>query len=183
MDPMATRSQDIPGRWWERSVLAGLIGGAAFFLYKAVSLAILGIGFWAPLNMMAALFPGFRPPATTYSWGATLTGLVILGVISALGGGFFGWAAATFYPRAIRSWGKATLIGLAWGVVGGSLLTFLVATWLFPELVQASPVNFFIGCMVYELVTHWALSAWARKRDVSVSFAPEVPVARDVIRK
>ncbi len=180
---MTARLQDIPGLWWRRSALAGLIGGTAFLFYKAASLAILGIGFWAPLNMMAALFPAFRPPSTAFSPGATLTGLLVLGLISMAGGLFYGWAAATFYPQQIRTWGNSTLIGLAWGFAGGSIATLLLAPWLFPELVQASPVNFFIGCVAYEVVTHWALTAWARKRDFPITFAPEVPVAREAARK
>lgn len=180
---MAARLQDIPGRWWGRSALAGLIGGAAFLLYKGVYMAIMGFGFWAPLNMMAALFPAFRPPSTAFSPGSTLTGLVVLALITTIGGLFYGWLAATFYPQPIRSWGNSTLIGLTWGVLFGSIATLLLGPWLFPELVQANPVNFFIGCVAYDLVTHWALTAWARRRDVSVTFAPEVPVVREISRR
>lgn len=162
----------VPGDWWGRSILAGILGGTAYALYKMTALWALGMGFWTALNALAAAFPAFRPTVHGFSWGPTLTGAASVLVVAGLWGVVLGWVTATYFPDTIRSWGGSTLLGLGWGLAAGVIVTLWVGPRLVPELVAMSPGNTFIGCVLGALVAHWALTGLTWSRAPAITFAP-----------
>jgi hypothetical protein len=151
------------GRWWGKSLLAGMIGGMGMGVYEMMATWLMGKGFWTPLNMIGATVPAFQPPAMGFVAGPTLAGLMLHMVTSAMWGLMFGLALAAFGPRLARSWGGQTLLGAIWGVVVYLVMGIGIGPWLDSAMRLANPVQFFIGHLVFGIVAAWSLFAMARK--------------------
>lgn len=141
------RLEAIPAAWWGKVAVAGIVGGIGMGLYEMLAMVAMGQGFWAPMNMIGATVPAFRPPAPDFVMGPTLTGMALHMITAAAWGLIFGALVAYFRPELARSYGGQTLLGLGFGV------------------------------LVYGVVTALMTLALTDRREMTVTFAPEAPVA------
>lgn len=180
---MSASEQPNLTRWWWASALAGAIGGLVFAFYWMVTAAALGKGFWAPMNVIAAMFPALRPAAPQFDAGPSLTGAGLLLLGTVVGGLLMGWAAAALYPKQIRTWGGSTLISLALGLAGGVLTTLWFGPAVAPLLNVPHNIFFFVGCTLYMIATNWTLTGFAQTPQLKVTFAPEVMAKREILQR
>lgn len=160
------------GRWWGKAVVAGMIGGLAMGMYEMVATLLLGGGFWAPLNMIASTFEAFRPPAEGLNPAATLTGLMLHMITSA----FWGLVLALsvgILPKLFSGSGVSLATGLLYGAIVWLVMGRGIGPALNPVMSMAPPWNFFLGHLVFGLVTAWVLYAWAKNRELTLK--PEKP--------
>ena len=168
----------VPGSFWGKAIGAGIVGGIGMGLYEMIATAAMGRGFWSPLNMIGATIPAYRPPAMTFAAGPTLVGLLIHMMVSAIWGLIFASLAASLFPRAIRDAGRSTIGGLVLGVVVWVVTGLLIGPAIDPALRLAPPLHYFIGHLVYGLITAWLMTAWTGTRELAVTFAPEEAAIR-----
>lgn len=167
-----------PGHWWAKCAVAGIVGGLAMGAYEMMATALTGGGFWAPLNMIGATLPAFRPPAVGFVAGPTLSGLMLHMIASAFWGLVYGALVLAVAPRFGRTWPSESVLGLVYGVGVWIVMGLFIGPLLDPVMRMAPPVNFFIGHVVYGLVVAWVLTGWTQRRELSLIFAPEVPAER-----
>lgn len=150
---MAGEIQKWSSGWWFRCAFAGLAGGVAMSLYLAATSAWNGQGAWYPLNVIAATFAQYRPPVGAYSAPASLAGLFLHGLNSAVWGAIYGLLLMTFTPRQADSFRKSAVIGLGWGVVFYLFMAQIIAPAFDPYVYSLHPGHFFIAHMIYGVVT------------------------------
>ena len=169
---------DRPKGWWAKTVVAGLIGGAAMMLFLMAAYAAMGLGAWFPPNGIATVLPNFRPipgelPPPDFVAAQSLTGLLIHALMSGLLGVVFGAIAEGFLADHARSVPRMAVAGFVYA-------TFV---WMFfgfggVYLAGLQPVfgtaTFFFGHLVFGVVTGISLALMTTKRDMlTVTFAPE----------
>ena len=180
---------DRPKGWWAKTVVAGLIGGAAMMLFLMAAYAAAGLGAWFPANGIATVIPNFRPipgdlPSPDFVAAQSLTGLAIHAIMSGLLGVVFGAIAEGFLERHARSWFRMAVAGFVYA-------TFV---WMFlgyggVYLAGLQPVfgtaTFFFGHLVFGVVLGISLALMTTKRDLlRVTFAPEEkPAAIETARR
>lgn len=153
------------GSWWGKAMLAGIIGGLAMGMYEMVATLLLGGGFFSPLNMIASTFGTFRPPVEGFNPAATLTGLMLHMITSVFWGVILA-VSVGFFPRLFSGGGASIAAGLAYGAIVWLVMGRGIGVALNPVMSMAPPWNFFLGHLVYGLVTAWVLYAWARNREL-----------------
>lgn len=179
---------DRPKGWWAKTVLAGLIGGAAMMLFLMASYSANGLGWWFPANGIATVLPNFRPipgelPPPDFVAAQSMTGLLIHAVISGALGMVFGAFVEAFLAPFARSWPRMAVAGFVYS-------TFV---WMFfgfggVYLAGLQPVFgtavFFFGHLVFGVVLGIALALMTSKKDLlTVTFAPEEKPAVEVARR
>ena len=171
---MAERADRIPGSWWGKAALAGVIGALVMGLYSmiAASMAAGANAFWQPLNMIGATVPGFSPPVTGFEAGPTLTGLAIHMATGAVWGLIYGAIAAAAFPRALHRFGASTLAGLGLGLTAYVITGLILGPLVNPSMALAEPINYFISHMIFGFVTAWSLTAMTNRREVEITHAP-----------
>lgn len=117
-----------------------------------------GPGFWMPLNMMAAVFEGFRPPQPGFQPGATLTGLMVHMATSAFYGAVVAIALGVYLRRRATA-GSALGLGIGLGVVAW-LIGITLGVAVNPVLAQAPGLIFFLGHIVFGITTVPLAWAW-----------------------
>lgn len=172
---MATRIERAPASWWGMSALAGLIGGAFMALYEMIYFLGTYSVFWLPMNMVASIVPGFRPPLPTFNGAPTVTGIVLHLLLAAAWGVLYGVVVAALFPLAARSWRSATLLGLAWGTVVWAVMAALLSQVVLPYFtIVENPALMWIGNLIFGVATALFLYALERRSRVVVTFFPEL---------
>lgn len=99
--------------------IGGLLGGVVMAMWSMIVLAIIGEGFWTPVNLIAHTIWSGAPLDGAFSWGALLLGLAVHMMVS-IGLGVAFAVAAQFAGR---------LAGSRTMVLGGGMV-FGIAVWL-----------------------------------------------------
>lgn len=174
---MASRLGRIPATWWAKSAASGLVGGVVMELAWNIGSAIQGRGFWTPMNAIGTTMPGADTVTGNFS-AVTISGSFIHLLTSLCWGIVFGVLMGLVVPRFMSTVGRATLGGLIFGVGVFVIMGLIVGPLVDPRITTIHPVNYFIGHLVFGAVTGWALYTMARRRELGVTFAPEVAVTR-----
>lgn len=187
--------------WWNRAALAGLVGGIGMALYEMIAAASAGRGVWWPMNLVGGALPFFRPappgisdphvavvlpngglalPSPGIFWPGTTAGIALHLLTSMVWGLLYGLGvavlAALFINSVARSWTFGALAGIGWGLVTWIIMGLILGPYVSPSLVLAAPMAYFIGHMVFGLVTGLTFTALTRRPRVSVTFAPRAAV-------
>ena len=170
---MVTQINRAPGRWWGMSALAGLIGGAVMALYEMIYfLSTYGV-FWLPMNMVGAIFPGYRPPGPVFSAGPSLTGICLHLLVAAAFGLAYGAVVGAFFPLSSRSWRGSLVLGLVWGTLVWGVMALALSPLLPTYYAVEAPPTLYIANLLYGLTTAFFLYALERRERVIVTFFPE----------
>lgn len=171
---MAKTFQRTSPTWWARVAAAGAVGGLAMALFMMIALAGLGQGFWTFLNAVAAVVPDFRTVTAAFDVEITLTGLVLhlaTAAILALG---YGALVVAGFARMGRRYDLAASLGFAYGLV----LYFVGGLWLGPladpALALMPQYHYVVAHILYGVVTALLVTAWTRRSEVEIIFAPTV---------
>lgn len=173
---MASELGRASGAFWGKAAACGMLGGLAMGLYEMTTAAMDGMSFFAPLNMIAASLPAFRPPAAGFAPAATTTGLVLHMITSAFWGLAFAGLAVALAPRVLAAVGRGAAAGLVFGLVVYLVMGLGIGPIIDPVLRMAHPLHYFVGHLVYGVVLGATLGAWIGRRDLAVTFAPEAKV-------
>src|SRR5919204_1007473 len=113
--------------------LAGIIAGIAMAIFAMGYAGTMGMGFWAPLRLIAATLYGVD--ALIGGGGVLLVGLIIHLIVSAVFGIIFG---ALLSSRA--SGGAAFGAGLVFGVLVWAVMRWGVVPWADPTMAVRLPM-------------------------------------------
>jgi hypothetical protein len=130
------------------SAVAGFVAGLVMALVAMTRSGILGLGFWLPVQSIAATFLGVG--ALIGGIGAVVLGFFAHVTMSLLTGGIFG---ALISSEASR--GVIVGLALAYGVLLWAAMTFLVlpiVNEVMLERVMVGPVWWFVLHLIYGLV-------------------------------
>lgn len=141
---------------WRSAVWASLIAGAAMMMIEMPFMAIAGMGFWAPPRMMAAMVlgQGVLPPPATFSFGVTMTGMMIHVVLS-IG---YGFMLAWVISRRTLETGMAAIVGGVFGLVLYAI-NFYGFTALFPWFADARGWISIVSHLIFGAVLGGAYAA------------------------
>lgn len=144
--------------------LGGLIGGVVMGMWSMVILWLTGVGFWAPLNLIAHTFWRGAPLGAGFSWRALVIGLVAHMVVSVLLGLLFA-ALAGLAPARMVSQAMLPL----WGVLYGLVVLLVNHYGIWPAIDEAAaeaftPWVFAVGHALYGQVVGWTLAMMAPRR-------------------
>ncbi len=102
----------------KRGALGGLAGGVVMAMWSMIVMWLIGVGFWAPLNLIAHTFYPSAPLGGAFSWPALLVGMVVhvmmsvvLGLVLAALVGIAGGIAASGLAAVWWGWGTACWFG------------------------------------------------------------------------
>lgn len=135
---------------WIGGAIAGIIAGLALGAFAMMYAAIMGMGFWAPLKMIAATL--FGDPALIGGVGVIMTGLIIHMMVSAV----FGIIFAALLPRGAGG-GTALLAGVAYGFAIWAVMTYLVLPWA--NATMYPRVQMLMGSFIFEHLLFGAVLA------------------------
>jgi hypothetical protein len=184
-------------RWWNRSALAGLFGGMAMALYQMLASVATGHGLWWPFNLIGGAIPYFRPLASAHGspvtlmpaggggfiltnpgmfWPGTTVGLALHLMTAMAWGLLYGLLVvmlqATLVPGIARSRGFAALVGFGWGLISWIVMGLIAGPFLSPSLDYANPSQYFLGHIIYGLVTALSFTAINRRGRLSITLSP-----------
>jgi hypothetical protein len=97
--------------------IAGMIGAVLMGLWAMISMAIKGMGFWLPMDLIDGIWAG--PMVILGGAGYALGGVVTHMIFAAMTGAAFG----VILPRGI-GWGGALISGLLYGALIWVVMTF-----------------------------------------------------------
>lgn len=172
---MASKLGRIPATWWFKSAAAGVVGGLAMALSWNIGSALGGRGFWTPLNTVGTTTPDIAAIATTFG-AYTITGAFLHLLTSMCWGVVFGAFLGLVLPHFARSQSRSVLAGLGFGVGVFVIMGLIVGPLLNPAVTSINWANYLIGHLVFGAVTGLSLYVMARRRELPVTFAPNVPV-------
>lgn len=136
-------------------VLGGLGAGLVMVMWSMVVLAVVGEGFWAPLNYIAHTFWNDVPLGGAFSWGGLLVGMSVHLMMSMLLGAVFG---------VLLGWRRGvSLVGVVFaGVAYGIGIWLINHVLLWPLIDEAAAKAFvlwvfLVGHVLYGLVLALAL--------------------------
>jgi hypothetical protein len=195
-------------RWWNRSALAGLLGGFAMAVYQMVASALTGHGLWWPFNLIGGAIPYFRPLAPDVGsqgfmvpaaggglglanpgmfWPGTTVGLALHLMTSMAWGLLYGLLVALLGAAVVtgvaRSWVFALLVGFGWGFVSWLVMGLIAGPYLSPSLNYASPGQYFVGHIIFGIVTALSLTALTRQPRVSITMSPVATASKDSVSR
>ena len=151
-------SMRMPASWWVKSALAGMCGGGAIWLFMALLDIANGVNGWHFVNMVGAIYPGWRPMPVGFVAGPTLSGIfthlavaaaiglaygfvvdVLPSLLSSLGMSIATGAIAGFWTWVVagRTIGPVVSPGFR-GMTGNDLLAWLVAHAVFGAITAAA---------------------------------------------
>lgn len=143
--------------WWGSAAWAGIIAGIVFAMLEMFMVwAIMGMSFWGPLQMIAAMLMGTEvlPQNSPITVGIGLVGLMIHMVLSVIYGLVIGWMVHKM------DMGPALLVGAVVGLVLIYFVNFyLIAPAVFPWFVQARNWISLLTHIVFGLVAAGAYIA------------------------
>lgn len=182
-DDMASELGRAAGAFWAKAAVAGMFGGVAMAMYEMATAVMDGMSVWAPMNMIAATMPAFRPPAPGFDPASALTGMGLHMVTSAFWALAFAALVLMLAPRILSSVGQGALAGVGYGVAVWLVMGLGIGPLLDPALAMANPIHMFVGHLVYGGVLGAVLVAWTGRRDLAVTFAPETRVEEPTLRR
>jgi hypothetical protein len=138
-----------------RAAMAGVLGGVAMGLYEIASASSVGPGLLAPLELIATPHPFARAHPV-------LIGLAIHLVTAGFWGTRLGIIAAVAPRRLLHGVG-GTLAGLVWGAGVWVVMGKIVGPLINPVIAGAPEPHFFVGHLVYGVVSVLALGALTRR--------------------
>jgi hypothetical protein len=130
------------------SAVAGFVAGVVMVLCAMTQSGALGLGFWLPVQSIAATFFGVE--ALIGGLGSVVIGLSAHVVMSLLAGGIFGALISSESSR-----GVIVALALAYGVLLWAAMTFLALPLInevMLERVLLAPVWWFVLHLIYGLV-------------------------------
>ena len=143
---------ELPGL---RSASAGMLGGLAMRAYEMMAAWSIGPGLLAPLELIGATHPFAGMHAALVGAGMHL-------VTAA----FWGTKSGSILRAAPREFLKppgAVLTGLAWGIGVWIVMGKIVGPLLNPMIARAPEPHFFVGHVVYGVVSALALGVMLRR--------------------
>ncbi|MFN3431674.1 MAG: hypothetical protein ACK46X_17190 [Candidatus Sericytochromatia bacterium] len=165
-------------RWmdhiWGRAIAAGMVAAQAMGLYIMVAMALSGLGFWSYPNIVAAAFPGFRPPTASFTPIATAIGAwshVLVGAAIAIPYGLMTWAIAPAIDKRVP---RELITGLLYGGLVYVVMGKLIAPLVNPAMPMVPEAHWVVGHLIFGVVTALLVAASARRYEPPVTFAPEV---------
>lgn len=138
-----------------RAALAGIAGGAAMGLFEAIATASLGRGLLAPLELIGASHPIARAHPV-------LVGLAMHLTTAAFWGTRLGIVVTAAPPRLFDGW-RALACGILWGAAVWVLMGKIVGPLANPLVASAPEPQFFLGHLVYGVVSVLALRVLVRR--------------------
>lgn len=176
------RYDRVPARVGGLAMLAGALGALAKAIYLMAVSAMQGHGFFTVPNLSGSFYTNAIPTPTTFEAGSTLMGVLMHLVSGAVYGLIFGAIVAYLVPRAISTTGRTAISGVVFGLVAylvslaiGPSFNYMT-TLVNPLLGSIHPL---IGHVIFGLVTAFAFRAYARRREYSVIFAPDMATVAD----
>ncbi len=137
-----------------RSATAGVLGGLAMGAYEMLSTSSVGPGLLAPLELVATPHPFARAhPA--------LSGLAMHFVTAGFWGTRLGAIAAAAPQRLLHGL-RALPAGLTWGAGVWVLMGKIIGPLINPSIATAPEPHFFVGHLLYGVVSVLALGAILR---------------------
>lgn len=167
--------------WAGPALTAGALGGLVKILYLMAASWVLGAGFWTPANMAGATFEPFAPPAIGFELLPSLTGMLLHVATCAVWGLVFG-ALVMRRPGMLRSAAATTLAGLGLGLVF-AVTAYVIGPFFNPYSAGINPLLGYVpplvGNLLFGLVTAFALRAGLKRNTLTITMAPEQPVAAE----
>ena len=173
---MASRLGRIPTTWWLQSALAGLAGGLAMALAWCVGSALAGHGFWTPLNILGLTLAQDTPLPTAFG-SYTVSGTLLHLLTSMCWGIVLSAVIGLGFPSLTRSAGRMALAGLAFGALAFLVMGEFIAPRINPDIMRIHLGSYFVGHLVFGLVTSLLLWAEARRQKLTVTLAPDLETA------
>jgi hypothetical protein len=150
--------------WTVKSAVAGIVAGAVMAVWAMVVAGVFGLGFWAPVRAIAAVFLGADHVGAAFAAGPVLVGSAIhMGLSAAFG---FGYAlVAGLLVRALAV-GTQVVLGVAWGAVLWFVNTFALGPLLQAGAVsEANPAwSWFVAHLLYGAVLGLLYDRWRHDR-------------------
>lgn len=172
-----------PG-WWGKAAAAGAIGGLVMGLYLMGATALMGGGFWTPMNLIGGTFAAFRPVGEVFSAGPSLVGTLMHLVTAAAFGLIYGGLALTFFENGLSKMGTAAVSGLLYGAAVYLVMGLFVGPMIDPLITAMPPINYFVSHLIYGLVTAFALAMMSRRRtDVTIEHEPPAVSSPETIER
>jgi len=159
--------------WWGKALLAGVLGALMFGAYEMLAAAATRMGLWRPITMIGATFEGLEP-ASQFEPGAVLMGIVLHLTTGAFWGLAYG-GIALLVPSVLRSVGGAVGSGLVYGIAVWLVMGLFIGPIINPALKNAEPISYFLGHLVYGIVTGVLLYSMAARSDFRVASQRERP--------
>jgi hypothetical protein len=165
--------------YWANGALAGVAGALALLVVAGPSYGGLASAFWLPYATIAQTLPFLPPPTPDVAFVADLVGTVAHLVLGAVWGLIYAAILRALDRRkpyrVSRSWLEASMLGLAYGLAVYLVTLVLVGPAQLPSLRTLFPTAYLVAHLAFGVVTGLAFTAFMRRRQVAVTFAPEVP--------
>lgn len=168
---------------WGRAIAAGMVAALAMGLYIMAAMAVSGLGFWSFPNIVAATFPGFRPPTAGFTPIATAVGAwthVFVGAILAIPYALMTWAIAPAIDKRVP---RELITGLLYGGLVYVVMGKLIAPLVDPAIPMVPEVHWVIGHLIFGVVTALLVAVSARRYEPPVTFAPEAKAEAPTTRR
>ncbi|MDB5106849.1 MAG: conserved hypothetical rane spanning protein [Fibrobacteres bacterium] len=147
--------------WRNRAMVSGLVGGLAMASYLMAVLGILGQGFFTPMNLVAAVFPPFRPVLSGFHPAAAFIGMAIHLGVATLWGLVLGTLQRKALPDLFNGTWSQSAVGLALGFIAWMTTGLRIGPAIDPALGFLPASHAFIAHLVFGIATATVLWAWA----------------------
>src|SRR4051812_37165510 len=117
-----------------QSAIAGVVGGLMMAAYASAAMGVTGRGFFTPLNLIAALFPPYRPVVSGFHPLAAVIGMLLHLAVSVSWGAALGWLAARVFPNLFRGAWSQLAVGLTLGITSWAVTGLRLGPDLDPAL-------------------------------------------------
>lgn len=160
-----TRSENGGAREHDRpivfpGVIAGLVAVLVLGLIMCVGEAMMGRGFWRPMQLIGAFFLGDE--WTTQTVLAAILGVAVHLAIGAAWGVLF-----AAFVRRVPDLSMLAMFGILFGAAVFAIMTFAVLPWASPLFTQGIHLGrYFIAHLVFGLLLGVTLPSAARVRDM-----------------
>lgn len=175
---------NVTAGWWGKAAAAGVIGGLVMGLYMMVANALMGGGFWTPMNLIGGTFAAFRPVTEVFTAGPSVVGTLMHLVTAALFGLLYGALALTFFDNGLSKMGTAAVSGLLYGAAVYLVMGLFIGPMIDPLITAMPPITYFVSHLVFGLVTALALAMMSRRpTEVTIEREPAVVTSRETIER
>jgi hypothetical protein len=142
-------------------MLSGAVGGLVMASYLMAIMGLTGRGFFTPVNLLAAIFPPFRPVLSGFQPAAAAIGLALHLLVAMAWGLALGWLNRRFWPKLFNGTWSQLSVGLALGFVAWAVTGVRMGPAIDPALDALPASHAFIAHLVYGIATATVLWAWA----------------------
>lgn len=172
----ATRTSRL---YWANGALAGVAGALALLVVAGPSYGGLSTAFWLPYATIAQTLPALPPPTPDAAFVVNLVGTVAHLILGGCWGLIYAAGIRALDRRkpyvVSRSWLEAAMLGLAFGLAVYLVTLMLVGPAQLPSVRTLFPTAYLVAHLAFGVVTGLAFTAFMRRRQVAITFAPEVP--------